>query len=221
MSNPRASSERPSCSPLGTHLLCSSEEGWVYDTAVGNGTGAAMTHWSKSLAKLGACYEAQRWSNKQPDAATAWDACERADWLLWILGRADTSASWSEERKPLVRCALACAAEGLRYAKEGEAKEAAEACISVTQAWCEGGATREEVEEARAAAYAADAADAAYAAADAAYAAAAAAAASCPVPSRAAASAASAAYSAAARMRVLREMCDVVRSHYPNPPVLP
>jgi hypothetical protein len=184
-------------------------------------------HWSNALVKLRACGEAVEWAKTQPSLAAAWDACERADWLLWLVGRTDASAPWSEERKPLVRCANACAAEGLKYAKDGKAKDVAEACISITQAWCAGAASREDVREARAAvtaayaaayaaasaAYAASAADAADAAAYAAYAA----------SSTAARATAYAAYAAAyayARTRMLRELCVIVRAHFPNPPAL-
>jgi hypothetical protein len=174
-------------------------------------------HWSDALGRLGACDEAREWAKTQPSAKVAWDACERADWALWILGRTDTSAPWSEERKPLVRCALACAADGLKYAKEGETKDAAEACISVTQAWCEGAATVKEVHEACSAADAAASSYAAYAADSAASAAASS------YAAYAADSAASAAAdsAASARSRVLRELCVIVRSHFPSPPRLP
>ena len=233
-------------------------------------------HWSEDLANLRACGDALAWCSTQPDLKTAWDKCERADWMLWLVGKLDTSAPWSEERKPLVRCALACAAEGLKYPEKGKARDAAEACIGVTQAWCEGSASKDDVMQARrgADAAAADAADAdadaaaysaysataaadaaaysAYSAADAAassaysdaaaysaYSATAAADAAAYAASSAADAAAYAAYAdaaadsaysaysagtrarARARARPRRELADIVRCHYPTPPVLP
>jgi hypothetical protein len=124
----------------------------------------AVTHWSERLLGIDACSDAREWCATQPDLAVAWANCTRGDWMLWLLGRLDESAPWSEGRRPLVRCALACAAEALPYVRGEVAREATEECLSVTQAWCEGAASEGDVREARAAAYAA-AYDAAYAAA--------------------------------------------------------
>ena len=43
-------------------------------------------HWSAALERLGACGEAVEWCRTQPDAQTAWERCEREDWMLWLLG---------------------------------------------------------------------------------------------------------------------------------------
>jgi hypothetical protein len=45
------------------------------------------------LISLGACRDAQAWASAYADAHTAWDACERGDWLLWILARTGTDVS--------------------------------------------------------------------------------------------------------------------------------
>jgi len=37
------------------------------------------------LAKLDACGEAQRWAETQPNAKTAWEQCNRPDWMVWLL----------------------------------------------------------------------------------------------------------------------------------------
>jgi len=37
------------------------------------------------LTRLGACEEAQEWAKTQPDLATAWKNCRRADWMLWLV----------------------------------------------------------------------------------------------------------------------------------------
>ena len=31
-----------------------------------------------------ACDEAVEWASQYPDFATAWDACQRPDWMLWL-----------------------------------------------------------------------------------------------------------------------------------------
>jgi hypothetical protein len=177
-------------------------------------------HWTEGLIRIHACHAAVAWCETQPDLATAWAVCERGDWMLWLIGRMTQSAPWSEERKPLALCAADCAELALPYAK-GEAKTAAEKCITTLRDWARGEATKDDALKARraAAADAAAAYAAAYAAADAAYAAYAAAAAA-----DAAAAAAYAAYAAdraRARARVLKDSSDIVRRHFPAAPVLP
>ncbi len=203
-----------------------------------------VRHWSDALADMSACGEGVEWARTQPAYATAWATCQRGDWMLWILGKLDKSAPWSKERKPLVRCAVACAAGVLECLPVGDGRDATEICLSVVQAWCEGAATREDVcdaadadnaaddayaaASAAASAYAAsDAAYAAYVAADVAYAAAASA-----YAASDAAYAVDAAYVAAdvadassaaayaARERSLAASAAIVRSHYPTGPVL-
>ena len=65
-----------------------------------------MNHWSAKLETLHACSDAIEWARKQPSLAVAWAACERGDWMLWLIGRLDASPPWSDERKPLVRCTV-------------------------------------------------------------------------------------------------------------------
>jgi hypothetical protein len=138
----------------------------------------------------------------------AWSACDRGDWMLWLLGRV-SGAPESEDRKRLVLCACACARTALPFVRSGEERPLR--CIETAERWARGEATIGEVREARraaaaaaaAAAYAADAADAADAAA------------------YAAAAAAAAAYAADARSKALKACADIVRAHYPQAPVLP
>jgi cell division septum initiation protein DivIVA len=42
-------------------------------------------HWSHALDKLGACEEAVTWARKQHSFAQAWTACERLEWMEWLL----------------------------------------------------------------------------------------------------------------------------------------
>jgi hypothetical protein len=127
----------------------------------------------KALLKAhGACAEAVKWLG-QKDAATAWQSCPNAQWMLWLARRVGIS------RQQLVIAACACARTSLKYVPEGELRPLQ--AIETAEAWCGGRATLDDV---RSAAYAADyaaadaathaathAADAAYAAAYAAYAA--------------------------------------------------
>jgi len=168
-----------------------------------------MNHWSYSLVELNACSEAVDWCRTQPDLATAWAACERADWMLWLAGRLSGPAG--DPRR--ITLALACAdcAETVPQSP-GDAE-----CLRVVRAWASGTVDIDEVRTASAAAYAAADAAAAYAAA--AYAAAAAA--------YAAAAASAAAYAAYGRLawqeakaEHLRVMCEIVRRHYPEPPAI-
>jgi hypothetical protein len=60
-------------------------------------------HWSDELVSLDACGPtAVAWARTQESLKTAWATCERGDWMLRLLGRVNTSAPWSDERKPLV-----------------------------------------------------------------------------------------------------------------------
>jgi hypothetical protein len=184
---------------------------------------------STHLRGLSACSEAIVWSEAYDDLPTAWDACERGDWLLWYAARAEV------DRRLIVRAACACARTALRYVPEGETRPLR--AIEAAEAWTRGEVTIDEV---RSAAYAARAAAAttttsyAYTAAYAAYAAYAAdavfAADAVSAATRAADAAAfaadavayasAAASAAAARAASLREMAVLVRETLPRPEVL-
>lgn len=42
---------------------------------------------SDKILKLGPCHHAVEWLNKQPDWQTAWNVCEKASWMIWLLIR--------------------------------------------------------------------------------------------------------------------------------------
>jgi hypothetical protein len=165
-------------------------------------------HWSTRLPR-GACGDAIAWCQTQPSYEQAWDACERADWLLWL-------ASWLCDRKLVVLAACGCARTALKYVPEGEVRP--RVAIETAEAWCRGEATIEQVRIAADAAAAADAASAAYADAAASTASTAAYAA---YVAYAAANAANAAANAAAyadaRSKALLDMATLVRSMIPRP----
>lgn len=169
---------------------------------------------TEPLFRLDACREAIDWARAQSDEATAWRACERGDWMLWLLGKLSGKPG-GEGRKRLVLACCDCAELVLAHVPAGE--ERPRKAIETARSWARGeGATLDDVRRAADAAYpaypayAAAAADAAAAAADAAVYAA--------YPADAAGAAAAAA--AAARESTLSRCADIVRTHYPEPPEL-
>ena len=156
---------------------------------------------------LRACPEALRWCAQHASLAAAWAACERGDWMLWLLGKL-AGPPKSDSRKALVLAACECARLALPCVSADEERPLK--AIETAESWARGEASMDDLRAAAYDAAAAAAADAADAAADAAaYAA------------YAAADAADAADAAAyARARTLTQCADIVRKHYPAPPEL-
>ena len=118
------------------------------------------------LEKLGACRDAIKWARTYPSRQKAWDACERGDWMLWILGK--TCKPNSPQHRKIVLAACRCARLSLRYVVKGKKRPLA--AIVAAEQWARKKIGLSEVlAAADAAGYAAGAA---YAAAGAAYAAA-------------------------------------------------
>lgn len=85
------------------------------------------------------------WVDGQQDPQTAWATCPRADWMLWL-------ARWlGIDHTQRVRALCACARTGLKYLPEGEERPLR--AIEVTERWCAGTATEEDIDQARGAAY--------------------------------------------------------------------
>ncbi len=76
-------------------------------------------HWSVALERFSPCADALAWARTQPSAAAAWQACERGDWMLWILGK-QSGPVGSASRRKLVLAACACARLSLANVKAGE-----------------------------------------------------------------------------------------------------
>jgi hypothetical protein len=123
------------------------------------------THWSDFLTSLHACDEAIEWARTQPDAATAWQKCKRADWMLWI-------AAKILPRPVVVQACCDCAETAWEYC-DGATLLQSMLTIHIVREWAEGREDLETLHVARQAAYAtayadygaATTADAAYAAA--------------------------------------------------------
>ena len=125
---------------------------------------------ARQLKAIGACKEAVLWAKDYKTLRSAWEACERVDWMLWLCAKMEGKKGWST-RQQIVLVACDCAELVLPiYEKKYPDDKRVRNCIEVTRKWANGKATIEEVRQARRAAYAAYAAAAA-AAADAAYAA--------------------------------------------------
>ena len=85
------------------------------------------------IADLGACQEAQDWLKELDPSWTpqqAWDACPRADWMLWLVGR-----SKNPDKVAIVRVACAIARTVLKHVPEGELRPLR--AIEAAEAWAE------------------------------------------------------------------------------------
>ena len=168
-----------------------------------------ISKYIKLLEKHDACIEAITWSKQFKTPQEAWEACERPDWMAWLIAEFNPSEPYSDERKPLVSLCI----KFVRTVWEqlpGESKDA----IKVFERWVNGeDISREDLSTAsRAAANAATCAAAtAAAAAYASYAATCAAA----TADAAACAAACAAYAARATKGSAR-ITKIIRKDYPN-----
>lgn len=86
-------------------------------------------HWSTALEVLDACAVGVTWARAQPSFAAAWEHCERADWMLWLLGRAQAQA----DPRQLVLVACECARAVLHLVPPGEDRP--RLAIEAAEAW--------------------------------------------------------------------------------------
>ena len=185
-----------------------------------------MENHIKKLVIMDACDEAVDFARKFPTSQAAWDACDRGDWMLWLLGKL-AGKPHSASRKKLVLAACKCARLSLKCVPKTEKRPLK--AIQTAEAWAKGkkGVSLDDVRAAAdAATNAAYAADAPYAAADAAKAAYAAKAAAYTAEA-AYAAAKAAAYTAAkaaaytaSRGETLTKCANIVRKYYPTAPRL-
>jgi hypothetical protein len=182
---------------------------------------------TRRLKILRPCQEALTYAAQHPTLQEAWEACERADWLLWLIVTASQPQQCSPDHRAIVLTTCQCARRTLRFIPAGEARP--QRCIEITEHWAknEPGVTMDDVRQGGRDAYAAYAdatyADATYAyagSADAAYAAYAAAAyaGSAAAANAAYAAAANAAYAAAANAAYVDAyLCALIRVRHPCP----
>lgn len=184
-----------------------------------------------ALKRIHACSEARDWVAAQTGSSKeAWDACERGDWMLWLVGRLSGNVG-SQARRNLSACLLEVVEALAPPLVQVEDVGAIQTQLAVVARYARGeDVSREALYEAARAIratgswkrYWTDAADdaaaiyaaAIYAAADAAAVANAYAAANNAVAAVDAATAADAAYA----YDSLRACADIVRAHYPAVP---
>ena len=104
---------------------------------------------STILSRLDACIVARTWAKAYPDIQTAWTACQRSDWMLWLIAR--TTLDQDDSRLRLMACDFAEAV--LKDVPEGE--DCPRRAIEVARRFAAGEASQEEMAAARAAAWAA------------------------------------------------------------------
>ena len=160
------------------------------------------TKLSALLLKLKACPEAREWAAPYATLQDAWDACERPDWMLWLIAELDKGYS---PRLRLTACDIARTA--LKYVPAGE--DSPRLAIECAERYARGEATADELAATR---------DAARAAARAAAGAAAWAAAGTAALD-AARAAAWAAVGTAAWAAAWDAQCHIIRARIPNPEV--
>ena len=180
-------------------------------------------HWSDELVKMSACPKPVEWAHGFDSLQAAWDACERADWMLWYLVH-----RYPATCGPVRLAMCACAETALQYVPKGEDRP--RIAIETARRYVRGLATDAELvaardaawvaagDAARAAAWAAardDAGDAAWAAAQAAARDAAGDAAWAAARDDARDAAGDAAWAAA-----LAQMSDLIRREVPDPAAL-
>ena len=124
-------------------------------------------HWTQKLKKLGACEDAVIWASEQQSLDSAWQNCDRGDWMLWLAGKT-AGPSGDTRRKKLVLAAVECAQLSISYVRAGEKRPAK--ALRIARDWAIGG--KSTLEDVKSAAYvvsaAASAADACASAASAA-----------------------------------------------------
>ena len=92
--------------------------------------------WQHRLVELGACADAREWAAPYATFAEAWAACERGDWMLWLIGRANAAPPDSVARQQLVLAACACARLVLSHVTAGEQRPLR--AIETAERWANG-----------------------------------------------------------------------------------
>jgi hypothetical protein len=164
-------------------------------------------------------------AEQHPTIDAAWAACSRGDWMLQIASRC-VGPVGDRRRVPLALASVHCAELALAYVPEGEDRP--RVAVETVRSWARGEATIEQVRASEAATWAAGLPGQTVTEAAAWAIGAIAVAAGVPEVARAAeeavirtAWAAAWAAGAAARPETLARCAEIVRQHYPEPPVLP
>ena len=98
----------------------------------------------KRIVELGACSDALEWllTEFPPSLATAWAACQRGDWMLWLAGHV-VGPPGDSSRIPLVLAACDCAEPALVHVPAWEDRP--RLAIDTARRWARGEATLDDV----------------------------------------------------------------------------
>lgn len=94
------------------------------------------------------CDEALKWLADQPDLSTAWQQCDRGNWMLWLLEQPEY---WYDDASVMRRLACRFAREVWHLMRDERSKTA----VEVAERYAEDRATEAELDAAEAAAVAA------------------------------------------------------------------
>ena len=92
------------------------------------------------------CEGALAWASGYTSPEMAWRECIQGDWMLWIIGKVSGGTPYSDARKRLVLCACECSRMALPYPEDMRL----EVAIDTIERWARGDATTEELREVRA-----------------------------------------------------------------------
>lgn len=101
----------------------------------------------EQLVSLCACTDAIEFASQFDSLVEAWQACERGDWMLWLVGRMINCEPWSEGRKPLLACALDCA-DTVKHLRGRYSDEIGRA-VEVLRQWIRGEVSTEMAQQVR------------------------------------------------------------------------
>lgn len=107
-----------------------------------------MDHWTDNLERASACSFALDWARFQPDELTAWERCERSDWMLWVLER----CNWPTRERDMRLLAVNYAERVLHLVTEERARSVCAAALETARTYAVGEATDGELAAARTAA---------------------------------------------------------------------
>ena len=90
-------------------------------------------HWTEKLVALDACSEAVVWARGYRSLTAAWNACERGDWMIWLLTRDLSDDPTTPERRKLAGLCAKFSRRALKHA--GEYRAQIEPTIKLVERW--------------------------------------------------------------------------------------
>lgn len=109
-----------------------------------------MMNLHAQLVKLGACTEAITWANGK-ELPEVWATCERADWMLWLVGKMTGKVGWPARQQIVLVTCLFAEDVLLIFERKYPIDKCLRNCIEVVRKWANGEATIEDVHKAKAA----------------------------------------------------------------------